>query len=36
MVYYACPMLFERAELYITPVDLDKLQLADLDRTLAH
>jgi hypothetical protein len=30
MVYYACPMIFDREELYLTPVDLDKLQLADL------
>ncbi len=30
MVYYACPMLFERWELYEVNVDLDKLRLADL------
>jgi hypothetical protein len=30
MVYYACPMLFERTELYEVNVDLDKLRLADL------
>lgn len=30
MVYYACPMLFERSELYEVNVDLEKLRLADL------
>ena len=30
MVYYACPMLFERSELYEVDVDLEKLRLADL------
>lgn len=30
MVYYACPMLFDRLELYNVDVDLDKLRLADL------
>jgi hypothetical protein len=31
MVYYACPMLFERALLYEVNVDLDLLRLADLN-----
>lgn len=30
MVYYACPMLFDRASLYDVEVDLDELRLADL------
>lgn len=30
MVYYACPMLFDRSALYEIQVDLDKLQLPDL------
>jgi len=30
MVYYACPMLFERSDLYEVNVDLEKLRLADL------
>lgn len=30
MVYYACPMLFDRAALYDVDVDLDDLRLADL------
>jgi hypothetical protein len=30
MVYYACPMLFEKASLYEVQVDLDPLRLADL------
>lgn len=31
MVYYACPMVFDRAALYEINVDLDTLRLADLD-----
>jgi len=31
MVYYACPMLFDRSSLYDVEVDLDSLRLADLD-----
>lgn len=31
LVYYACPMLFDRSELYEVDVDLDKLRLAELD-----
>jgi len=31
LVYYACPMLFERSALYAVNVDLDKLRLAELD-----
>lgn len=31
MVYYACPMLFDRSALYDIDVDLDSLRLADLD-----
>lgn len=31
LVYYACPMLFDRAALYDVNVDLDALRLADLD-----
>jgi hypothetical protein len=30
MVYYACPMLFDRSALYEIDVDLDDLHLADL------
>jgi len=30
MVYYACPMLFDRSALYEIDVDLDDLRLADL------
>lgn len=30
MVYYACPMLFDRVELYRPEADLDQLVLADL------
>lgn len=30
MVYYACPMLFEKASLYEVQVDLESLKLADL------
>jgi hypothetical protein len=30
MVYYACPMIFDRAELYRPQADLDQLSLADL------
>jgi hypothetical protein len=31
MVYYACPMVFDRSALYDIDVDLDALSLADLD-----
>lgn len=31
MVYYACPMIFDRSSLYDVEVDLDSLRLADLD-----
>ncbi len=31
MVYYACPMIFDRASLYDIDVDLDTLHLADLN-----
>jgi hypothetical protein len=31
MVYYACPMVFDRSALYDIDVDLDSLRLADLD-----
>lgn len=31
MVYYACPMVFDRSVLYDINVDLDTLRLADLD-----
>jgi len=31
MVYYACPMLFERAALYEIDIDLDTLRLAEVD-----
>lgn len=31
MVYYACPMIFDRSELYSIHVDLDTLRLADLN-----
>ena len=31
MVYYACPMLFDRSDLYAINVDLNSLKLADLD-----
>lgn len=31
MVYYACPMLFEKSSLYEVRVDLDPLRLVDLD-----
>lgn len=30
MVYYACPMIFDRAALYDVEVDLDELRLADV------
>jgi hypothetical protein len=30
MVYYACPMLFDKSALYSIDVDLDQLRLADL------
>jgi hypothetical protein len=30
MVYYACPMLFDKSALYAIDVDLDQLRLADL------
>ena len=30
MVYYACPMIFDRAALYDVEVDLDQLSLADV------
>lgn len=31
LVYYACPMLFDRTSLYDVNIDLDQLRLADLD-----
>lgn len=31
MVYYACPMIFDRSELYNQNIDLDLLRLADLN-----
>jgi len=31
MVYYACPMLFDRSDFYSVNVDLDALRLAELD-----
>lgn len=31
LVYYACPMLFDRSDLYEIHIDLDSLRLADLD-----
>jgi hypothetical protein len=31
MVYYACPMVFEKYDLYEISVDLNRLRLADLD-----
>jgi len=31
LVYYACPMVFDRSDLYSVNVDLDSLNLADLD-----
>jgi hypothetical protein len=31
IVYYACPMLFDKSDLYEVNVDLDKLQLVELD-----
>lgn len=30
LVYYACPMIFDRTDLYENPVDLDRLKLVDM------
>lgn len=31
LVYYACPMIFDRTDLYEPDVDLDRLKLVDMD-----